>query len=64
MKSEFELRLQYQLGSQQEEIDNFNDSVFDLIENDYQDCDEFINTMYQEGWQEKRFNAKDSYNFD
>ena len=48
MKSEFELRLQYQLDSQQEEIDNFNDSIFDLIENDYQDCDEFINTMYQE----------------
>ena len=69
MKSEFELRLQYQLDSQQEEIDNFNDMVFMSMEQDYQecdnqDCDEFINTMYQEGWQEKRFNAKDSYNFD
>lgn len=62
--NEFEKRLQYQLDSQQEDIDNFNDMVFDLIENDYQDCDEFINTMYQEGWQEKRFNAKNSYNFD
>ena len=43
--------------------------VFMSMEQDYQecdnqDCDEFINTMYQEGWQEKRFNAKDSYNFD
>ena len=69
MKSEFELRLQYQLDSQQEEIDNFNDMVFMSMEQDYQecdnqDCDEFINTMYQEGWQEQRFNAKDSYNFD
>ena len=69
MKSEFELRLQYQLDSQQEEIDNFNDMVFMSMEQDYQecdnqDCDEFINTMYQEGWQEKRFNAKDSYIFD
>ena len=69
MKSEFELRLQYQLESNQEEIDNFNDMVFMSMEQDYQecdnqDCDEFINTMYQEDWQERRFNARNSYNFD
>lgn len=67
--NEFEVLLQYQLESQQQEIDDFNDMVFMAMEQDYQecdnqDCDEFINTMYQEGWQEKRFNAKNSYNFD
>ena len=67
MMNEFEKRLQYQLESNQEEIDNFNDMVFMSMEQDYQeydnqDCDEFINTMYQEGYKEKRFNAKNSYN--
>lgn len=64
MRSEFEIRLQDQLNSQQEDIDNFNDMVFMSMEQDYQDCDEFINKMYQEGWREKRFNARNSYNFD
>ena len=64
MRSEFEIRLQDQLNSQQEDIDNFNDEVFMLMEKDYKDCDEFINQMYSEGWQERRFNARNSYNFD
>lgn len=66
---EFNKRFQYQLESNQEEIDNFNDMVFMSMEQDYQecdnqDCDEFINQMYSEGWQKRRFNARNSYNFD
>ena len=39
MMNEFEKRLQYQLESNQEEIDNFNDMVFMSMEQDYQECD-------------------------
>ena len=37
MMNEFEKRLQYQLESQQEEIDDFNNMVFISIEEDLQE---------------------------